>query len=277
VAACLLASVLPGAVGAAGIGSNEVYNADNVYVRPKPMSWTIGTLYRAGPNVPGVEHMDVQEISDAGWAYGYVYGSFNGCGWVDATYLKKDDSTVTTHCSTDPSVRMPDDDSLFASHSDPGNPDGEPYHTVACSPPKGSLGAYGNYRGGEFTNRYGDLAAGKDVGWRFTTKDGAAAMVKDSSNPAGAPPWFFLPASCLAPGPASAAAPPPSSPPPGSPPPSGTPAPSSGPSSSPSSSPSPGKSRRVCRRHSRSQYCKKLRRTCRRHHSHSRRCRRATR
>src|ERR1700712_2162735 len=97
----VLLALAPASASAAGIGTDEVSGADSVYVRPKPQSWTIGTLFRVGPNVQGVEHMDVQEVSDAGWAYGYVYGSFQGCGWVDASHLSKVNSTVSHPCPTD--------------------------------------------------------------------------------------------------------------------------------------------------------------------------------
>src|SRR3954468_13573347 len=94
IAALVVVSSLVPAAAARAEGTYEVANADSVYVRPKPQSWTIGTLYRVGPHVSGVEHMDVQEVSPAGWAYGYVYGEFQGCGWVDAGYLHKVDDTV---------------------------------------------------------------------------------------------------------------------------------------------------------------------------------------
>src|ERR1700742_2128730 len=182
------AALLVPAAAASAEGTYEVVNADSVYVRPRPQSWTIGTLYRVGPNVAGVEHMDVQEISPGGWAYGYVYGEFQGCGWVDAGYLHKINDTVGKRCSTDPSVRTPTPDQLFSDYSDPDTPNGRNYHTVACATP----GAYGNYRGGTFANKYGDLPANHAVDWRYTTKDGNGVLVKDTSNGVGAPAWFFV-------------------------------------------------------------------------------------
>jgi hypothetical protein len=252
---------------AAGIGTNEVYGSDSVYVRPKPQSWTIGTLYRVGPNVAGVEHIDVQEVTPGGWAYGYVYGSFQGCGWVDATFLHKVDSDNAKTCPTDAATRMPGPESMFSAWTDPAKPDGKDWHTIECAPADASRAAYGNYRGGRFTNKYGDLPANWPVDWRYTTKDGAAAMVKDTSNPAGAPAWFFVPRACVAEGPPPSAAPPP--PPAQQQPP---------PDQTPPATPAPGAAapqRRVCWRSSRSGYCKRLRRACRKKHKNTPRCRRA--
>ena len=73
--------LFPSSASAAGIGTNTV-DADSVYVRPEPQSWAIGTLYRG-------DRMDVQEVTDGGYAYGYIYGSFNGCG-VDCDRLPEE-------------------------------------------------------------------------------------------------------------------------------------------------------------------------------------------
>jgi hypothetical protein len=258
-----VAALLIAAPAASADGTYEVTNADSVYVRPKPQSWVVGTLYRVGPNVAGPEHMDVQEISPGGWAYGYVYGAFHGCGWVDAKYVRKINATVGNRCSTDPSVREPSPDDLFSDYSDPAHPNGRNYHTVACASP----GAYGNYRAGTFSNKYGDLPANHAVDWRYTSKDEAAVLVKDTSNGVGAPPWFFVRAECVAPGnPTPTSTPPPPAPPAPTPP-TPTPVPT------PPSAPAPRA--KTCWKTSASSYCKHLRRRCRRAHNHSARCRRA--
>ncbi len=227
--------------------------SDSVYVRPKPQSGAIGTLYRG-------EHMDVQEVTAGGWAYGYVYGSFNGCAWVDQTYLRKSDSTVANPCPTDDATRKPSEAQMFSAWSDPAKPDGVEWHTVDCAPAGATRSAYGNYRG-DFKNKYGEISVGSGIDWRYTTKDGAAAMVKNTANTVGAPAWFFIPRACIAPGPPAPAPPPPpaggGAPPPTAPGKKGT------------------KRKKVCWKTSKTRNCKKLRRTCRRHKSHSARCRRA--
>jgi hypothetical protein len=267
-----LALLVTPAAASAQQGTYEVYGVDNVYVRPKPQSWTTGTLYRVGPNVPGVEHIDVQEITPGGWAYGYVYGAFEGCGWVDRTYLRKVDDDNAKMCPTDDATRLPGPESMFSAWTAPENPDGKQYHTVDCAPSAGTpRGAYGNYRRGGFINKYGDLPVNHPVDWRYTTKDGVAAMVKDTSNGIGAPPWFFVPAACIAPGnPPSPAGPTPPAPTPPAPTPPADPGTTTPP-------PSSGTTRRVCWKTSKSAYCKKLRKTCKRKKSTSKRCRRALR
>jgi len=207
--------------------------------------------------------MDVQEVSAAGYAYGYIYGSFNGCGWTAIGYLQKSDSTVANRCSTEDATRKPSEAQMFSEWSDPAHPDGVDWHTIGCAPAGATRSGYGNYRG-DFKNKYGEMPVNHKVDWRYTTKDGNAVMVKDTSNPIGAPVWFFMPRACVAPGPPvpASAPPPPAQPAPGTP-------------------PTPGgkarKKRKVCWKTSKSRYCKKLRRTCRRHKSHSARCRRALR
>ena len=264
------ALVLHAGAAVADQGTYEV-SADNVYVRPKPQSWVIGTLFGSGPNVSGREHIDVQEVTPGGWAYGFVYGSFQGCGWVAVGSIRKVNDSVSKHCATDDGTRMPGPESMFSDWTDPDQPNGRQYHTVDCAPAGATArGAYGNYRRGEFANRYGALPANHPVDWRYTTKDGAAAMVKDTSNGVGAPPWFFVPAACIARGNPPAATP--------APPASGTP-PATQPATPPTPSTGPGgqgpASRPVCWKTSRSGYCKRVRRACRRTRSHTPRCRRA--
>ena len=108
----------------------------------------------------------------------------------------QDQRTVGKRCSTDAATRDPTPDQLFSDYSDPATPNGRNYHTVACASP----GAYGNYRAGTFSNKYGDLPANHAVDWRYTTKDEAGVLVKDTSNGVGAPAWFFVRADCVAPG-----------------------------------------------------------------------------
>ena len=106
---------------------------------------------------------------------------------------------------------------MFSAWSDPAHANGQQWHTIECAPAGATRSAYGNYRG-DFTNKYGAQPANHKVDWRYTTKDGAAVMVKDTSNTAGAPPWLFMPRGCAAPGPpVPASGPPPATPPPATP------------------------------------------------------------
>jgi hypothetical protein len=301
-----LALLVPSAAADAAVtGTYEVSGGDSVFVRSRPASWVTGTLYRVGPAVPGPEHIDVQEISPNGWAYGYVYGSFHGCGWVDASFLKKINNSVSQTCPTDAATRMPAPDQIFSAWSD-DNQNGRPYHTVDCAPAGATLSAYGNYRGGTFTNKYGPLEANHAVAWLYTTHDGGAVLVKDGANDVGAPAWFFIPAQCVAAGNPTAGDPggdpgspgdpgcPPEDPacvPPEPPCPPDDPACTPGDPGLPPDDPgaptdpgdpvqtppgTPGRTRnKVCWKTSQSTYCRHLRRRCRHDHNHGSRCRRA--
>ena len=50
-------------------------SVDSVYARSQPGSYAIGRLYTN-------QRMDIQDIDSNGWAYGYMYGALNRCGWV---------------------------------------------------------------------------------------------------------------------------------------------------------------------------------------------------
>ena len=170
-------------------GTYEVHNADSVYVRPKPQSWAIGTLYRVGPNVRGVEHIDVQEVSPEGWAYGYIYGSFDGCGWVDVELPaqgrleqredlldRRRDAPARAGVCCSPSGRTRSARTAATTT-----------RSTARRRPDHRAGRTATTAAARFVNKYGDLPVNKAVDWRYTTKDGNAAMIKDTSNGVGAP------------------------------------------------------------------------------------------
>jgi hypothetical protein len=177
--------------------------ADNVYVRNKILGVVIGTTY------PG-EQVVVQRRSK-GWGYGAVHGSFAGvagrpCGWVQLAhskthYLRDTGTNAAAECPAHaPELR---ESRLFQpgsyfSHIGTGAT------WMARVAPCDSPTAWGNYNPatGRFDHLYGVMPVGRgfDVdgfGMRYRTHDGVAVMVKDASNPVGAPNWFFMYTGCL--------------------------------------------------------------------------------
>jgi hypothetical protein len=174
-----------------------------LYLRNKASGYVIGTAF-AGQRV------DVQLRARRNrWGYGAIYGELGAwagarCGWFQLSGARPlaPKQTAPDLCPRRPrgipetEIFMPG--SYFA-HVGTGAV--YPAQVKLCA----DSGAYGNYdpAAGTFFSRYGDEPTGRGptvpgFGIRYLTKDGKAAMIKDSSNPAGAPTWFFMHADCVA-------------------------------------------------------------------------------
>ena len=174
-----------------------------LYIRNKVSGYVIGTAFAR-------QRVDVQlRAAKNRWGYGAVYGELGAwagarCGWFQLSGIR----------ALEPRQTAPD----LCPRRPGGIPEGEIFMpgsyfahagTGAVYPARIKLcvdsGAYGNYdpSAGTFFSRYGDEPIGRGArvpgfGIRYLTKDGRAAMIKDSSNPAGAPTWFFMHADCVA-------------------------------------------------------------------------------
>jgi hypothetical protein len=175
----------------------------DVYVRNKARGYTIGTIY-AG------EQVVVQRRTGA-WGYGAVHGSFHGvggrpCAWVQikgpsGEYLRDTGGRAAAECPAPPpelhESRLFQPGSYF-SHIGTGAV--WMSRVAPCPNPT----AWGNYNPATrlMGNPYGVMPVGRGFqvdgfGVRYRTRDGIAVMVKDASNPVGAPNWFFMFADCL--------------------------------------------------------------------------------
>ncbi len=174
----------------------------DVYVRNKRSSYTIGTL-RTGQTI------DVQRVSNLGkgrrWGYGLVHGEFGRwrgrhCGWVylsgSFTASAKAKSGCPRRHNNLPESKIFKHGSYLA-HAGTGAV--KPVNVVPCPDSR----AFGNYDPGShgFFTPYTSIPAGQGpkrpgFGLRYVTKDGSAAMLKDSGL-AGAPPWFFMSTACI--------------------------------------------------------------------------------
>jgi hypothetical protein len=174
-----------------------------LYIRNKVSGYVIGTAFAR-------QRVDVQlRARKNRWGYGAVYGELGAwagarCGWFQLSGVRQlaPRQTAPDLCPRRtggvPEAEIFMAGSYFA-HAGTGAV--HPAQIRLCA----DSGAYGNYdpSAGTFFSRYGDEPTGRGAtvpgfGIRYLTKDGKAAMIKDSSNPAGAPTWFFMHADCVA-------------------------------------------------------------------------------
>jgi hypothetical protein len=88
--ALALSLVAPSLASAGGQAGRYSVDVSSLLVRSKAGSFARGNLYSK-------EHMDVYAIDGNNWAWGYAYGTYEGCGWVwrgphdVKQYLQRDD------------------------------------------------------------------------------------------------------------------------------------------------------------------------------------------
>jgi hypothetical protein len=195
----LAALLLPAEAASAARTYTVKPQTKDVYVRNKASGYTIGTL-RTGQAV------DVQRtVKKGAWGYGLVHGEFGRwrgrhCGWLFLRGSFTKGGKVKNGCPRLHNV-LPESKIFkhgsYLAHAGTGAV--KPVNVVPCPDSR----AFGNYdpRSRGFFTPYTSLTAGQGperpgFGLRYVTKDGSAAMLKDSGL-AGAPPWFFMSTACL--------------------------------------------------------------------------------
>lgn len=123
---------------------------------------------------------------------GYIFGNFNGCGWVRADRDRQVGTGSYTACQS-PSRNAYEFGSLF--NCPPGWCSDGTYTTGSgCQ-------LYANYRPWSATPAPTDPIGGVQSGafyWRYVTLDGQYVMVRDPDIAAGYGNWAFVRRSCLA-------------------------------------------------------------------------------
>jgi hypothetical protein len=203
----LLATVFPAAAASGGgvtpqstpaTGNFVCANVPWVFVASAPGGYVIGNcapgwhLHRTIKSAP---------VPPEGTFFdgGYVYGDFNGCGWIRADRDSQVGSDSSTACAS------------------PGRSPGEFGSAFNCPPGTCSDGTgvagtncqlYANYRPWSDspapTNPIGGAQSGTFL-WRYVTRDGRYVMVRDPDIVSGSGNWGFVARSCL-PGTLAAAA-----------------------------------------------------------------------
>lgn len=122
---------------------------------------------------------------------GYLFGDYNGCGWIRADRNSQVGTGSYTACAS-PSRNVVEFGSVF--NCRPGEcADGTAVTGTNCQ-------LYANYRPWSSTpaptNPIGGLQSGTFL-WRYVTRDGRFVMVRDPDIATGSGNWGFVPRSCL--------------------------------------------------------------------------------
>lgn len=206
----VMALLAPSLASADGPQGRYVVDASSLYVRNNGAnSFALGTLFKG-------DHMDVYYINDNNWAWGYAYGTYEGCGWVLVAGKKKYQRGVLTakqyiqreadqknfnkvnKCGKHTHLKFSSFGfALGKIGSGRNGKDGSTVYMKDC-PSKGY--AYGNYRGGKFRHKLGKLEKNAKLRYRYTARnsDGSeskAALVRRFSNKR--PGWFFVRRACV--------------------------------------------------------------------------------
>jgi hypothetical protein len=197
--AVVLAIALSLAPGSASAAERFVVSRPVASVRNAPGSFAIGHVF-AGARVDVVA-----------WRRGWAYAAWGDgrCGWLMARGLEPAGVVATPPC---PPPRSLSPGRLFAPHSyQLGCGEGcvYPARVLPCA----DRGAYANYVAGQFVDRVGRERVGRGTrgptvpryagvrsgysgfGVRYVTRDGVAALIKDSR--ARGPVWRFVHAECV--------------------------------------------------------------------------------
>jgi len=157
-----------------------------VTVRRAPSSYVLG-------NAPGGAGWTFDsETARSGWSYGYLYGDYNGCSWIQSTHLYRTGTTGNHYCSAS-GTTFPMRSFAILKNSTPSN-DGYPVSTIAATTeyanvdPMGSIAARDPIRA---------VPAGYQVRWRYVTLDSQFVMVRDPNVATGDGNWIFVPRSAL--------------------------------------------------------------------------------
>jgi hypothetical protein len=203
----VMALLAPSLASADGLQGRYVVDASSLYVRAKGKnSFALGTLFKG-------DHMDVYYINPRNWAWGYAYGTYEGCGWVLVAGKKKVDQRGVLTAKQYIQKREADQKNfevkcgkptyfklssfgfaLGKRGSGPNGKDGSDAYMNDCP----SKGYYGNYRGGKFRHKLGKLEKNAKLLYRYTARnsDGSkpkAALVRRY----GRPGWFFVRRACV--------------------------------------------------------------------------------
>lgn len=197
--AALAASlVVPALASASGRYS---VTQSSLSVRSKAGSFARGALYRT-------EHVDVHSFNSNNWAWGYVYGTYNGCGWVwggpgdTRPYLNRggqsDQGKFKDKCGAPRDFAFSSFGlSLGKKGPGPNGNDGSFAHLNDCP----SKGYYGNYDTSSHRLKHplGALKNNADLRYRYTARnsDGSrskVALVREDGNSAG---FFFVRKACV--------------------------------------------------------------------------------
>ncbi|KUJ35926.1 hypothetical protein AB0N87_38580 [Streptomyces sp. NPDC093228] len=158
-------------------------------------SWIVNKQsgYYLGRSLPGWE-FDNEQTTPANWHYGRAITGLNMCGWAMPGSMATLVRSVTDSCSDATKDTLSHRLTVGRDFNAPAHATGD----GTASPADTGCTLYYNYfHGTDFTSNGGHWAdaagtASATVMYRFTTRDGRAAVVRDPSRG-----WGFLPIGCV--------------------------------------------------------------------------------
>ena len=172
-----------------------------------PNSFVIGNAYGGWTDIdqgaPQFSHGPGNE-GGAYYRWGYLYGeNFDRCAWINDNDL---DATTTHHGTNKCGSPQEIDDNYFyptftnGEHNQlagDGSITHMQYDGSGCTDKTG----YGNVEPWRSpatpANPVGVIPDGKELRWRYVTRDGHWVLVRDPAPPAGQPNWYFVHRGCV--------------------------------------------------------------------------------
>lgn len=172
-----------------------------------PNSFVIGNAYRGWTDViqgPAQFSAGPGNPNGASYRWGYLYGeNFDHCAWVNSDDV---DPTTSVHgtnkCGTAQQIDTPYFLATFTNgeHNQlagDGSITHMQYDGSGCTDQHG----YGNVEPWREpatpANSIGIVPNGKELHWRYVTKDGKWVLVRDPAPPANQPNWYFVHRGCV--------------------------------------------------------------------------------
>ncbi|HTR53402.1 MAG TPA: hypothetical protein VMJ10_22060 [Kofleriaceae bacterium] len=172
-----------------------------------PNSFVIGNAY---PGWTDIIQGDPQRSAGPGneggadYRWGYLYGEdFDRCAWIDNTVV---DPTTSHHgtndCGTPKQIDTPYflatfTDGIHNQLAGDGSVTHMQYDGSGCTDTNG----YGNVEPWRVpatpNNALGQIPNGKELRWRYVTRDGKWVLVRDPEPEAGEPNWYFVHRGCV--------------------------------------------------------------------------------
>ncbi len=171
-----------------------------------PNSYVIGNAY---PNWTDIIQGDPQHSAGPGneggadYRWGYIYGeNFDRCAWIDNTAVSGTPKKTTNDCGTPRQIDTPYFMATFTNgiHNELAG-DGSVTHMNYSGSGCTDHNGYGNVEPWRApaspANSRGAVPDGRELKWRYVSRDGKWVLVRDPAAGAGEPNWYFVHRGCV--------------------------------------------------------------------------------
>jgi len=204
------------AVGLAGCSAADVASSDEELAKKSverittisyaPNSFVIGNAYPGWTDmVQGSPQFSKGPGNEDGASYrwGYLYGeSFDHCAWVDDEDVSQGTHQNGAMCGSPQQIDTPHFLATYTNgiHNALAG-DGSLTHMHWAGSGCTDRNGYGNVEPWRVPatkgNPVGEVPDGKELRWRYVSKDGSWVLVRDPSPPANQPNWYFVHRGCV--------------------------------------------------------------------------------